>query len=82
LVGFVGAYFWWIVATAAAIAFVYLGRQAWRAHCARVAELQTEHAAIAALADQQHSQVMRGDDRGTYGVAWPAMQAYEEATER
>jgi hypothetical protein len=30
LVGFVRAYFWWIVAAVAAVGLVYYGRQWWR----------------------------------------------------
>ena len=37
-------------------------RRSWLAHCAYVAELEAEHATIAARADQQHVWVMIGDD--------------------
>ena len=43
-------------------------RRSWLAHCAYVAELEAEHATIAARADQQHAWVMIGDDHGVYGV--------------
>ena len=72
LIGFIGAYFWWIVAAVAVVAAVYFGRQLWRAHCARVAELKAEHARIAARADQQHAWVLAGDDRGVFGAYPPA----------
>jgi hypothetical protein len=67
VVGFVGAYFWWIVAALAVVALVYFARRWWLADCQRVAE----HAAIAVRADQQHAWVLAGDDRGVHG-AYPA----------
>jgi hypothetical protein len=45
----------------------------WLAHCAYVAELEAEHAAIAARADQQHAWVMAGDERGVDGAFPPAV---------
>ena len=33
LVGFMGAYFWWIVAAFAAVGLVYYGRRWWRSEC-------------------------------------------------
>jgi hypothetical protein len=67
LVGFVGAYFWWIVAAAAVVGLVYYTPRVWRAYCVRVAEREAEHAAIVTRADQQHAWVLQGDDRGVYG---------------
>jgi hypothetical protein len=72
LVGFIGAYFWPIVAALAAVGLVYFGRRWWLAECQRMAALKAEHAAIAARADQQHAWVLRGDPRGTYGRYPPA----------
>ncbi len=48
-------------------------RRSWLAHCAYVAELEAEHATIAARADQQHVWVMIGDDHGVYGAFPPAV---------
>lgn len=67
LIGFVGAYFWWIVTAVAAAGLVYYSHRWWRAECERAAELAAEYAAIAARADQQHAWALDGDDRGTYG---------------
>ena len=64
LVGFVGAYFWWIFAALAAVALVYFARRWWLAHRQRVAEREAEHAAIAARADQEQAWVLAGDERG------------------
>ena len=74
LVGFVGAYFWWIFAALAAVALVYCRLPVgWLAHRQRVAEREAEHAAIAARADRQHAVVFSGDDRGVYGAYPPAI---------
>jgi hypothetical protein len=34
------------------------------------------HDALAARADEQQQQVWDGDERGVYGLAWPAVQQY------
>ena len=74
LVGFVGAYFWWIVAIAAVAALIWMARQAFRSIQAIEAEDAQRaqgdarrRAAMARRADQQHAWVMAGDDRGVYG---------------
>ena len=71
IVGFVGAYFWWIAVAAVGVGLVYYGPRVWRAYCARVAEVEAAHQAaleaVAKRADQQHAWVMAGDPRGTYG---------------
>ena len=72
LVGFVGAYFWWIVATAAVVGLVYYGHRASLTHCSHVADLEAERAELVPRADQQHAWVMAGDQRGTYGAFPPA----------
>jgi hypothetical protein len=48
-------------------------RRSWLAHCTYLAELEAEHATIAACADQQHAWVMIGDDHGVYGAFPPAV---------
>ena len=72
LVGFIGAYFWQLLALVAVVALAYYGRQWWNTEQARVAKQQAEHRAIAARADEQHSWVLAGDPRGTYGRYMPA----------
>jgi lysylphosphatidylglycerol synthetase-like protein (DUF2156 family) len=74
LIGFVGAYFWWIAAIAAVAALVWMARQALRSIEAIEAEdvqrAQAEarrRAAVARRADQQHRWALAGDDRGVYG---------------
>ena len=80
LVGFIGAYFWWIVAIAAVAALVWMTRQAFRSIEAIEAEdaerAQSEArrlAAVARRADQQHTWALAGDDRGVYGAYPPAV---------
>jgi hypothetical protein len=49
----------------------------WLAYRQRVAAREAEHAAIAARADQQHTWVLAGDDRGVYG-AYPIPRGVPE----
>jgi hypothetical protein len=71
LVGFVGAYFWWIVAIAAVAALVWMAQRAFR----EISEMETaearRQAAVARRADQQHQWALAGDDRGVYGAYPP-----------
>jgi hypothetical protein len=67
LVGFVGAYFWWIIAILAVAALVWLARFAFREIAAQEIAEARRQAAVAKRADQQHAWVLRGDERGVYG---------------
>jgi hypothetical protein len=71
VLGVIVKFIWWILAALAAaamIAFVFYVVQ--RADKRRTAELARK-AAIAARADEQHSQILAGDDRGIYGEYLP-----------
>jgi hypothetical protein len=83
LVGFVGAYFWPIVAVLAISAAAWGLWRVWPRWCAqmdardveRVAAAEARAArrsAIARRADQQHAWAMAGDERGVYGAYPPA----------
>ncbi len=72
LVGFVGAYWGWILTAVIVVAAVMYGRHWWDTECERTAQLRAEHQAIAKRADQQHVWVMQGDPQGTYGRYAPA----------
>ena len=81
LIGFVGAYLWWIAAMAAVAALIWMAQQAFRSIEAIEAEdaqrAQAEarrRAAVAKRADQQHRWVLAGDDRGVYGAYPPAAE--------
>jgi type II secretory pathway pseudopilin PulG len=67
VVGFVGAYFWWIVAAAAVVALAWMAQRAFRDSETEEAAEGRRRAAIAARADQQHQWVLQGDERGVYG---------------
>jgi hypothetical protein len=67
LVGFVGAYFWWILAIAAVIALVWMAERAFREIAAAEAAEARRQAAVARRADRQHAWVLAGDERGVYG---------------
>jgi hypothetical protein len=75
--------FWWVIALI--IAAVILFKWApgwWAAHEASVAAEEKRLAGIAARADQQHNWVQQGDERGLWGVAWPAMRKYQREVKR
>ena len=72
LVGFVCAYFSWILTAVIVVAAVMYGRHWWDTECERTAQLRAEHQAIAKRADQQHSWTLAGNPRGTYGRYPPA----------
>jgi small-conductance mechanosensitive channel len=82
IMGLVLHYIWWIIAAVAAWYAVKALRVAWLRHEAQARALMREQAAVAARADEQHQQVMRGDDRGLWGVAGPAMRKYEREVKR
>jgi hypothetical protein len=71
LVGFVGAYFWWIVAAAAVAGPAWLAVRAYpvaRGEFEADARRRAVQAfALIRRADQQHALVMADDDRGVYG---------------
>jgi hypothetical protein len=71
--GFIGAYFWWIVAIAAVAAFVWMAQRAFREIDAAEAAEARRQAAVAKRADRQHAWVLDGDDRGVYGAYPPAV---------
>jgi hypothetical protein len=75
LVGFVGAYFWWIVAAAAVAGLAWLAVRAYpvaRAAFETDARRRAEQAiALTRRADQQRALVMADDDRGVYGLYPP-----------
>jgi lysylphosphatidylglycerol synthetase-like protein (DUF2156 family) len=69
VVGFIGAYFWWIVAVLAVVALAWMAQRAFREIEAGEAAEARRQAALVARADQQHAWVLEGDDRGVYGPA-------------
>jgi fatty acid desaturase len=68
--------FWWIVGAAALVGLFFVGRAIVRWHAKRSAEHARYRQAIAARADQQHNWVLRGDDRGIYGVEGAQLMHY------
>jgi hypothetical protein len=73
LIGFVGAYFWWIIAIAAVATLVWMAQRAFREIDAAEAAEARRQAAVVKRADRQHAWVMAGDDRGVYGAYPPAV---------
>ncbi|OBJ62339.1 hypothetical protein [Mycobacterium sp. 1423905.2] len=61
-------FIWWILGAAALLAAVVVARALMRWYAARSADYARYWDGLAARADEQHSWVLRGDDRGVYGV--------------
>jgi hypothetical protein len=68
--------FWWIVGAAALVGLVFLARAIVRWHAKRAAEYARYREGLAFRADQQHRWVLRGDDRGIYGVEGAELMHY------
>jgi len=68
LVGFLIKYWWLVALVLAAVAVWKFGPSWWRRYQASVAAEEQRLAAIIARADEQHSWVLAGDPRGTYGT--------------
>ena len=67
IIGLVIKFIWWILGAAALVGLFFLARAIARRHFERSAEHARFRQALEARADQQHSWVLRGDDRGIYG---------------
>jgi hypothetical protein len=67
---------WWIVGAAALVGLFFLGRAIARRHAKRAAEHARYRQELAARADLQHKWVLRGDDRGIYGVEGARLMHY------
>ncbi|WNG93685.1 hypothetical protein [Mycobacterium sp. ITM-2016-00318] len=73
LLGFVIVYFWWIAAIVAPVVVAWIGYRMWQRHQAATDAAAAARVDIAARADQQHAQLLDGDDRGVYGDYPPAI---------
>lgn len=82
LIGFIGLYFWWIVAIAAVAAAVWFGMRAWKASEKRAVEAAKVRAAVARRADQQHGWALSGDDRGVFGPDLSAVNDFRRVCDR
>lgn len=69
-------FLWWIVGAAALTGLFFLVRAVVRADRKRARLRAAHRAAIAARADLQHNWVLRGDDRGIYGVEGAELMHY------
>jgi hypothetical protein len=67
LVGFIGAYFGWIILAAAAVLAVYGVMHVVAAAVVAIEDERARQRALVSRCDQQHAWVMQGDPRGTYG---------------
>lgn len=67
VVGLIVKFIWWILGVLALVATFYLVRAGVRAFRAKQAAYAAYCAQLAGRADQQHTWVLEGDARGTYG---------------
>ena len=65
---FVIKFIWWILGAVVVVGLFFLGRAIARWYGKRSAECARYWEGLAARADEQHNWVLRGDDRGIYGV--------------
>jgi hypothetical protein len=72
VVGFIGAYFWWIFTIVAAFALAWGAQRAFREISEMEAAEARRQAAMVKRANQQHRWTMKGDPRGTFGRYPPA----------
>ena len=68
LIAIIVKFFWWIVGALVLVGLFFVGRSMARWYRRRAAEYAQYSNALAARADEQHSWVLQGDDRGIYGI--------------
>lgn len=68
LIGTIIKFIWWILGAVVAVALFFAARAIGRWYGRRSAEYARYWDGLVARADQQHEWVLRGDDRGIYGV--------------
>jgi hypothetical protein len=79
VIGIIVKFFWWILGALALVGLSFAVAAIIKKHHQRRDALARYHAAIAARADQQHSWVMLGDDRGIYGPQGAELMRYIRA---
>jgi hypothetical protein len=72
LVGFLVAYWQWILAAIVVVLILRAAPVAWREWQEERSVLARRRAELIARADQQHRWAMAGDERGVYGLYPPA----------
>lgn len=82
VVGFIGVHWKLLLVIAVGVAMARWVRQQMELRREDLAAAAAEQAAIAARADQQHHEVLAGDEHGTYGASTAAMNKYRQASAR
>jgi hypothetical protein len=72
-------WFWWLVGGVAVAAVAWFAVRSYRAAAAELVADGLCAARVASRADEQHRQVLAGDDRGVYGVAFADVHEFERA---
>ena len=78
IVGLIIKFIWWIIGAAALVGAIYVIRAVVGEKRRQEAVAAQHRAEVAARADQQHSWVMQGDDRGIYGPECAPLMRYIE----
>jgi hypothetical protein len=76
VIGLIVKFFWWIVGFLTIVAAYYVIRAVVRSSKAAALAREQANAAIVARADEQHDWVLRGDDRGIYGIDGAKLMHY------
>jgi len=68
LIAIVIKFIWWILGALVLVGIFFVARAVARWYSKRSAEYARYRDGLAARADEQHSWVLQGDDRGIYGI--------------
>lgn len=80
VVGFIGLH-WKLIATVITLVLAWrYGRRFYEDQLAAQSAAARRRAEVAARADRQHAEVLRGDGHGTYGTAWAAQRKFDGLT--
>jgi membrane protein implicated in regulation of membrane protease activity len=80
LVGFIALHWGLILTVVLIVAAARYGKQLYEQYLSDQDAEKRRQADVAARADAQHSEVMRGNEHGTYGDAWPIQRKYDKLT--
>lgn len=80
LVGFVGLHWKLILTVVVLVGAVRYGREYYGEYAAAQLAEYRRQLGLMRRADQQHAEVLRGDEHGTYGSATHAQREFEDLT--
>jgi hypothetical protein len=80
LVGFIGVHWKLFLTVALIAAAVHYGKPLYQQYLSDQEASRRRDAEIAARADQQHHEVLRGNEHGIFGDAWAAQKTFDRLT--